>query len=369
MIVVNARFLTQQTRGVQRFAEQISLQLAAQRTDLVFVAPHDVLSESSAQRLDVRRIGRHTGHLWEQLDLPLWLARHGNPLLVSLCNTGPLAYRNQIAAHHDITYVRHPESYTRRFRWAYRLLLPLLLGQARALITVSEFSRREIAGFYGYPPGRMLVVANAVGEPFRPSPPGGDRPACRPYLLAVSSPSAHKNFARLIEAFRGLQGHDEVELRIVGDSHPSFADPARPLESDTRIRLLGRLSDEQLIEQYRGATAFVFPSLYEGFGIPPLEAQACGCPVIASRAAAIPEVLGDSAGYFDPASVADIRRAMHRVLADAAWRETLVLRGQANLTRYSWQASAARVSRLIDRFCRRPGYVGPTEFSLERQEP
>src|SRR5690554_1452622 len=104
MIVINARFLSQEIRGVQRFAEQISLELNGLRDDLVFVAPRDIRLHRSAQQLDVRRIGRHRGHLWEQLDLPLWLTRQGNPPLVSLCNTAPLAYRNQIATHHDITY-------------------------------------------------------------------------------------------------------------------------------------------------------------------------------------------------------------------------------------------------------------------------
>ncbi|HCL16602.1 MAG TPA: glycosyltransferase family 1 protein, partial [Pseudomonas sp.] len=114
-----ARFLTQETRGVQRFAEQVCLELGAMRKDLTFVAPQDTPVHGSAERLQVRRIGRNRGHLWEQLDLPLWLARNGRPPLVSLCNTAPLIYRNQIATHHDITYVRHPESYSRTFRGAY----------------------------------------------------------------------------------------------------------------------------------------------------------------------------------------------------------------------------------------------------------
>src|SRR5690554_2970230 len=147
MIVINARFLSQEIRGVQRFAEQISLELNGLRDDLVFVAPRDIRLHRSAQQLDVRRIGRHRGHLWEQLDLPLWLARQGNPPLVSLCNTAPLAYRNQIATHHDITYIRHPDSYSRAFRAVYRSLTPPLLKRIKALITVSEFSRSEIARF------------------------------------------------------------------------------------------------------------------------------------------------------------------------------------------------------------------------------
>ncbi len=348
MIVINARFLTQEMRGVQRFAEQISLQLGCLRDDLVFVAPNDIRLHDSAEQLQVRRIGRHRGHLWEQLDLPLWLARNGSPPLVSLCNTAPLAYGNQIATHHDITYVRHPESYSRAFRAIYRNLTPLLLKRIKALITVSEFSRKEIARFYGYPARHICVVPNAVDARFQPFCAEQCPRGSAPYLLAVSSPSAHKNFARMVAAFLKLEGFDEVELRIIGDSNRIFSGSIHDVAGSRRIRMLGRLTDQELVEAYQGATAFVFPSIYEGFGIPPLEAQACGCPVIAARAASIPEVLGDSALYFDPLKVQDIAACMQRVLRDEALRQDLRRRGKANVARYCWNSSARQVSRLID---------------------
>ena len=348
MIVINARFLTQETRGVQRFAEQVCLELGAMRKDLTFIAPDDIRMAASAERLQARCIGRHRGHLWEQLDLPLWLARHGYPPLVSLCNTAPLVYRNQIATHHDITYVRHPESYSRTFRSLYKGLTPVLLKRIKALITVSDFSRREIARYYGYPSEKICVVPNAVAAKFRPLAGGQGREGKRPYLLAVSSPNAHKNFARMVTAFLSLEGFDEVELHIVGDSHSVFAGSGFDVDGDPRVRMLGRLNDEQLVREYQGATAFVFPSLYEGFGIPPLEAQACGCPVIAARAASIPEVLGDSVLYFEPLDIEDIARCMRLVLQDAGLRNDLRTLGLANVERYSWKRSAQTVSQLID---------------------
>ena len=348
MIVINARFLTQEMRGVQRFAEQICLQLNKLRNDLVFVAPEDIHLRDSAERLHVRRIGRHRGHLWEQLDLPLWLARNGSPPLVSLCNTAPLFYGNQIATHHDITYIRHPESYSRTFRAMYRTLTPLLLARTKALMTVSEFSRGEIAAHYGYPARNICVVPNAVDSRFKPFCAQQCRGDSTPYLLAVSSPTAHKNFARMVAAFLSVEGHDEVELRIIGDSNRIFSGGLKDAADSPRIRMLGRLTDEELVEAYQGAAAFVFPSLYEGFGIPPLEAQACGCPVIAARAASIPEVLGDSALYFDPLNVKDIAQSMQRILHDEALREDLRRRGKTNLARFSWNTSARQVSRLID---------------------
>jgi len=348
MIVINARFLTQEMRGVQRFAEQICLQLKSLRDDLVFVAPDDICLHDSAERLGVRRIGRLRGHLWEQLDLPLWLARNGNPPLVSLCNTAPLAYANQIAMHHDITYLRHPESYSRAFRTMYRTLTPLMLGRVKAVITGSEFSRSEISAHYGHPASNIHILPSAVDERFQPFCVDADTRGTAPYLLAVSSPSTHKNFARMVAAFLRIEGHDDVELRIIGDSNRVFSGTLHDVEGSRRIRNLGRLPDEALVEAYQGAAAFVFPSVYEGFGIPPLEAQACGCPVIAARAASIPEVLGESALYFDPLDVADITRAMERILSDRALRLDLRQRGKANVARYSWHTSARQLSRLID---------------------
>jgi glycosyltransferase involved in cell wall biosynthesis len=347
MIVINARFLTQELRGVQRFAEQICLALKQLRNDVVFVAPHGIQMHESAKALDVQCIGRHSGHLWEQLDLPLYLRRQGNPLLVSLCSTAPLLYSNQIATHHDVNYVRHPESYTRTFRLLYRTMTPIMLARIKSLLTVSAFSKGEIAQVYKYPEKKIFVVPNAVSGDFHPASRDAHE---QDYLLAVSSPSAHKNFRRMIEAFLMLRGHEDLQLRIVGGASGVFNDDnlQRLASRDSRIQFLGRLSDSELIAQYQGATAFVFPSLYEGFGIPPLEAQACGCPVLAANAASIPEVLQASALYFDPLDVSHMSAAMERILTDVPLRQSLRRRGLINVARFSWEESARQVSQRID---------------------
>lgn len=349
MIVINARFLTQQLSGVQRFAEQISLSLARLRSDVHFVAPPgEILRPEIASQLNVEQIGRNSGHLWEQVDLPLWLARRGRPLLVSLCSTAPLAYSRQLATHHDITYVRHPESFSWKFRALYRLMIPTMLRRSLALISVSEFSRQEIASHYKVDAQRIHVISNAVSAEFCP---GLETPAReRPYVLAVSSPATHKNFARLIEAFR-LLGDLDVDLHIVGAANRSFVDAQLEASGQgERVRWLGRLDDDQLIEQYRNASAFAFPSLYEGFGIPPLEAQACGCPVVAASSASIPEVLGNSVLYFDPTDAPGMAAALRRVLLDETLRRELRQVGLENVLRYSWDISALRLSSLIDTF-------------------
>lgn len=353
MIIVNARFLTQELRGVQRFAEQICLALRELRSDLRFVCPPGIRMHASAKALGAEVVGSNGGHRWEQWDLPRYLAGQGNPLLLSLGATAPLFYRNQLATHHDITYVRHPESYSRAFRLAYRWMTPLMLRSTRGLITVSQFSRGEISQFYHYPAERILVVPNAVDGSFRPAEPPT---ATTRYLLAVSSPSAHKNFSRLIQAFLALDGHDDVQLRIVGGANGIFANDslAQQAQGDARIRFLGRLSDAELIAQYQGASAFLFPSLYEGFGIPPLEAQACDCPVLAANAASIPEVLQESALYFDPLDTTQMTGAMRLVMEDPRIGQHLRQLGRHNVARFSWQASAQRISDQLDTLLGQP---------------
>ncbi|WP_434677265.1 glycosyltransferase family 4 protein [Pseudomonas sp. R1-18] len=347
MIFINSRFLTQNISGVQRYAEQMCLSLKKYRDDIVCLAPDGIKMHEAAKALNVQIIGRNSGHLWEQLDLPLYLRRRGNPLLLSISSTGPMFYRNQIATHHDINYVRYPQSYTRVFRLAYRTITPILASRAKTVVTCSNFSRGEISRFYGIEESKFLVLHAAVSEGFQTRTPQPEGPQ---YLLAVSSPAAHKNFNRMIQAFLSLRGFPDLQLRIVGAVTHIFANPdlQRLASRDPRIRFLGRLTDAELIEQYQGASAFVFPSLYEGFGIPPLEAQACGCPVVAANAASIPEVLQASALYFDPLDVSHMAAAMQRVLTDQPLREALRLHGLNNVERFSWDLSAQRLSQRID---------------------
>lgn len=367
MIFINARFLTQNISGVQRYAEQICLSLKKIRDDIVCLAPHGIKLHDAAKALDVQCIGRNRGHLWEQLDLPLYLKQRGSPLLISISSTGPMFYRNQVATHHDINYVRYPQSYTRVFRMAYRTITPILASRAKTMITCSNFSKGEISRFYGIDEKKFLVLHAAVSEGFTARTPRPDGPQ---YLLAVSSPAAHKNFNRMIQAFLSLRGFPDLQLHIVGAATHIFANPdlQRLACRDPRIRFLGRLSDAELIEQYQGAAAFVFPSLYEGFGIPPLEAQACGCPVVAANAASIPEVLQASALYFDPLDVNHMAAAMQRVLTDQPLREALRLHGLNNVERFSWDMSAQRLSQRLDALLGAKPLVG-AKVSAAAQPP
>ncbi len=341
-VVVNGRFLAQTITGVQRFALEITRHLA-QLLPLEVIAPPLPVDAPPIDGAAVTVAGRGSGHFWEQVSLPAVLRRRGTPLLLNLASTGPLRHPRHISTHHDITYVRHPESFSRAFRAQYRLVVPPLLRRAERVLTVSEFSRQELQAHFALPGERIDVVPNAVAACFRG--PGPVYEADAPYLLAVSSPNAHKNFSRLVEAFHHARRARIRRLLIVGEQARAFRG-MRAVDTP-EVTWLGRVSDDELASLYRGAAAFAFPSLYEGFGLPPLEAQSCGAPVLAARAASMPEVLRDSALYFDPSSVASIARAIETIDADPAVALRLIESGYRNAQRFSWHESAATVADIV----------------------
>lgn len=330
--------------GVQRYSLEISLQLRQLLPSVQFVAPHNIVQHEAAQALGVELIGSRSGHAWEQIDLPLFLRKKGSPLLVNLANTAPLFYRNKISTLHDVAFERFPENFSWKFRLAYQLATPRTINSSLKMLTVSEFSKKEICDIYQTPTDKVVVVPNAVSSSFHTrTEPAGER-----YLLAVSSLNQQKNFHGLIDAFTLLR-QDTHKLYIVGSLNKNFADPGlvKKIEADSRIKLLGRVSDERLVGLYSGADAFIFPSFYEGFGIPPLEAQACGCPVIVSNTASLPEVCGDSALYCSPHNPQDIADKIQQLITNPALAESLQRKGYANITRYSWEISAKRLAQVI----------------------
>ncbi|TFZ52100.1 glycosyltransferase family 1 protein [Serratia proteamaculans] len=347
MLFVNARYLTQELTGVQRFAEQISLSLKDIRDDLVFVSPPGVLRKDVAERLKVVEVGSKSGHLWEQIELPRYLKLNGSGLLLNLGSTAPVFYDNQIVTHHDVTYKRYPKSFSKKFRLFYGFLIPMMLRHSKKLLTVSEFSKKEINDVYGYPNEKIAIIYNAVSDEFKRATRAKDS---EKYLLAVSSPNFHKNFHGMLKAFELLGDRYNVSLKIIGKTATSFSkqDFTSLIKDSNKIKFMGRVDDDEMISLYQNALAFVFPSFYEGFGIPPLEAQSCGCPVISSNMASMPEVLRDSAIYFDPENEADIASAMEKIILDSRLRTELINKGDANVQRFSWHDSAAKISQIVD---------------------
>ena len=349
MIYINARFLTQKLTGVQRYAIELSRRLKSiYQDEVVLVSPHNIINTDVAEELGAKAIGTHTGHLWEQWDLPNFLRKQGTPLLINLSNTAPLLYRNKVTTIHDITFVRYPSTFSKSFVLFYRALIPWVIRTSKHIFTVSEFSKKEISSFYHVNANRFSVVYNAASNEFKPVQDNALN--SKRYFMAVSSIKENKNFIYILEAFSHFSvKHTDVYLYVMGDlQSKSFQKiDISKYTNNKQIKILGRVSDEDLVKYYSNAIAFIFPSLYEGFGIPPLEAQACGCPAICSDASCLPEVFRDSVLYCNPYRVETLVDAMDTILEDNSLRENLVEKGRVNVSRYSWEQSAEQMTKVL----------------------
>ena len=306
------------------------------------------------QRIKTQVIGRRPMPLmlWEQFRLP-WAARHGR--LLNLSGSAALFGRRQTCLIHDAAVFDRPHAYSPVFRWWYCTLFRLLPRLGAQVLTVSTFSRQRLAKALGLPESAIGVVPNGA-EHLSDIVPDAAVLARHGlvtgrYFLAVGSVNANKNLPALQAAFAALpQGHG-CQLVLVGDRHPRVFG-AQSIAADVpNVLHTGPVDDAALKALYQHALALVFPSLYEGFGLPPLEAMACGCPVAASSSASIPEVCGDAALYFDPSSIEQISASMERLRTEDVLRAQLRQAGLAQAACFQWHRAARSLMQhlLLDR--------------------
>lgn len=338
VIAVNGRFLRQRVTGVQRYARMV-MQYPPRTAWRYVEAP--------------ARAAGTLGHAWEQLILPARLRR--GELLWSPCNVGPLAWSKQVVTIHDVVPLDHPEWMNPRMAAWYRLLIPRLCRRVRHVITVSEYSKRRLVEAAGADEARVSVVPNGVDEAFlaarehRNDAAEARRVPFSRYVLSVGSLEPRKNLGRLLDAWRQALPSlpEDVGLVLSGSvgSRRVFRDAGLG-ELPARVHLAGYTPDEALPGLYAGAEVFVYPSLYEGFGLPPLEALATGTPVIVSDIPPLREVVGAHGTYVDPGSTEDLVAAL-RSAFEQDDRE-----GADGRRRYaegfSWRRTADRTWSIIE---------------------
>jgi len=344
IVSLNGRFITQARTGVQRYAWEMVKALDALPTahdyefELLLPRGHSTKVEALSN-VRIREVGTWQGNAWEQLDLP----RLARGRVVSLCNTYPVFARRPLVVIHDAAVYAYPQGYTHTFVAYYRFLYRLAAFRKDvSVVTDSDFSVRELQRFAGIPPARLNRIycgadhwrAVVSDESVL------DRLELRnkPYLVAVASHNKNKNLPRLIEAFGRLQ-REELWLVLIGGGNRSVFAQSESL-SGRHILQTGYLSDAELGALYSGAKGLVFPSLYEGFGLPPIEAMHAGCPVVCSDAASLPEVGGDAVLYCDGHSTSSIAEAIRKLLDTPGLSEQLVSRGYVQARRFTWERAA-----------------------------
>jgi glycosyltransferase involved in cell wall biosynthesis len=346
--------------GIGTYLRNLLRELATidQTTEYVLFCKPDDTEIAGALGQNFRAVPERSGHysIAEQLTLPLAVAREKLDLFHAPHYVLPaLIPSRSVVTIHDCIHLMFPE-YLHRLGRAYAYAsLWTAAHKSNRIFTVSEQSKRDILKFFKVSPEKIVVTPNAIDDRFNIAPSEEHLAQVREryqlshaYLLYVGNIKPHKNLERLIEAFHlvRLQGRPELELLIIGDEISKLQSLRRAVHKyqlHRYVRFLGFVPDTTLTVLYRLASVFVFPSLYEGFGLPPLEAMASGTPVVTSNVSSLPEVVGDAAVLVDPYRAEAIADGILAVLRSSHLREDLRQRGLAQVKVYSWRRSAERV--------------------------
>lgn len=355
-VIINGRFLTQDITGVQRYAHELMRHLDqllvegrinSEQVSIIIAVPPNTRDIPNYQRIKVKCIGHLQNNFWEQISLPLF-AR--NKILFSPCNIAPVFGGNrQLLTIHDASVFGYTKAYTPMFLLKYRFILKTMGMIARIIITDSKFSKNELIKYCKISAGKIVVVPLgyehilkiAADEHVLKKNHLGDRP----YLFTVGSQSAHKNLQGVIFATNKIENKD-FDIVVAGGT---FSNVFRNMDSfvDPFHINLGYVNDQELRALYEHAACFIYASFYEGFGLPPLEAMACGCPVIASDIPALREVCGDAAVYCDPHNSDDIAQKIMEVMQNADLLSTMKDAGFAQAQHFCWEYTTTQIWDMI----------------------
>lgn len=352
-IVINGRFLTRPVSGVERYATEVVKALDAvvagmppgERPELVIVAPEGAREIEGLSVTTFKFIGRFGGHLWEQTLLPM-IAK-GDTLL-NLCNTAPLLRREQINCIHDANVWLMPQNYSRAFRGLYRFMIPMIMKRSRAWVTDSEFSRQELGrvALAGSKPGVVLLCGHEHVQGWGAgSGELSEALLSAPFVLVVGSRAKNKNIQVVLSQAAALR-EAGVNVYVTGARNASVFSESGDDPLDENIVWLGSVDDAQLKALFSHAICLAFPSFFEGFGLPVLEAMALGCPVVASPTSSIPEVGGDAVLYADPRDGQAWRDAILSLARDPTLRQEHSRLGLKRAKVFSWRDVAVGYLKL-----------------------
>lgn len=340
-IYINGRFLTQNITGVQRYAIEIVKALDKYLNDnklndeykFEVVCPKNIKQNLNLKNIEIKKIGNLKGHLWEQIELPLYVK---NKFLFNFCNCAPLVKKNQIVTIHDVAVCDIPYAYSKSFRIWYKFMYRVLTSRVKKIFTVSEFSKKRLNEYFNIPLERIVVTYNGIDHmkniKFDKNIFSKFNIEKNNYVLAVSSLNPSKNFRLILET---AKISPEFNFVIAGGTNSNIF-KEQGLEITSNVKFIGYVNDEELVALYKYASCFVYPSIYEGFGIPPLEAMYFNCPVIVSDIEVFKEIYMDSVLYCD-INDNNILREKIILLSKNSMMKNFVINKMQNLKeKYKW---------------------------------
>lgn len=363
-LYINARFLSQNFTGVQRYAAELVQEMdnliaenspITENFEIVLLSPKNVNQSLELKHIKIKSVGMLSGHLWEQLELPIYIK---NGILFCPGNMAPifslLSKTPVITTIHSISFKFYPSNYSSPYRIWYRLITPIIFRLSDIIITVSNSEKEYIKNSYNFNRNKIHVIQN--GGPFKEFysvlniESAKQNLHAKAYILFVGSLNKIKNLKSVIDAFELLQNDINCDLLVIGENTKTFHKSriSVPLIKKNKVIFKGQINNsEELINLYKNAICLVFPSLYEASPLPPIEAMACGCPVIASNIPSLKERCGDAAIYCHPEDVNDIAKKILKVINDKKLRESYIKKGLLKTRDYTWKKCTEETLKLI----------------------
>lgn len=349
VVCINMRFLDQPVTGVQRYSAELVNELLSDTyvsDDNQKILFEEYYAHKPISQQKISGDDTLWGNLWEQFILPTKL--HGN-LLFSPANIGPFFCKHQVVTIHDTSVFAYPDAYTWTFRLKYQVLLQRIARIADHIITVSEFSKREIQKWLNISADRISVTYEGREHMERIDPDPSILEKLRlkkkPFFVVIGSNSPHKN-SQLVIAANSLMDHAKFEIVQIGGDFSSVFQTAT-IDLPANIKKAGYVSDQELKALYQNAAGMIFPSFYEGFGLPLVEAMTCGCPVICSAIPSSIEVCGDAVKYFDPNKPDELADILEGHLNNPLGLTELAKKGGVRSQEYSWKKTAMETMKVL----------------------